>query len=831
MLSLFLDQLYSYFSKVFRKLFIILIFFIGYNSSIGQNLSGKVTDHNNQILPGSNIVIKETLDGTSTDKNGIYNLKIPPNRSIVIEVSFIGFYSEKIRIPMLKQGQVYSLNIQLNPKNKIINDVIVSDKESRKKSLSRIKTKHVTLIPGSNSDIETILKTLPGVSSANELSSQYSVRGGNFDENLVYVNGIEIYRPFLIHSGQQEGLSFINPNLVSNIEFSAGGFEAKYGDKMSSVLDITYKKPIEHKASIQSSLLGGSLHMEGIMLNNRLTYIMGARHKRNQYLLNSLDTRAEYNPQFSDFQTFINYRLKDNWNISFLGSISENKYQMIPENRDTEFGTLNEALKLRIYFEGQESDKYNTYFGAINTSILPNLKTELNFTLSAFQTIENESYDILGEYWLYQLENNLGSDNFGDVKFDRGVGKFIDHARNNLEARVINISHHGHLKTDKNTKIEWGINLKKEDINDNIREWTLIDSAGFTLPHPNDNIGDSLNTNQEILMSRFEKSETNLSSFRPASYLQFNKDIGNFSLNSGIRSSYWTINNELILSPRINIAFIPLWEKDIIFRGATGIYYQAPFYKEIRSLTESIRSKIKSQKATHFLIGSDYLFYKWGRPFKFISEIYYKNLENLIPYKVDNVRIEYLPEQTSNGYATGIDLKINGEFVTGIESWASLSVMQTKEDIENDSYENDEGNTIYPGFIPRPTDQRVNFSMFFQDYIPKNPNYKMPLNLIYGTGLPFGPPESEKHQDILRIPDYRRVDIGFSAVLKNENKFGNIKWLNYFKSIWLSAEVFNLIDIDNTVSYLWVSDVNGRQYAVPNYLTSRQLNFKLIINL
>ena len=332
-------------------------------------------------------------------------------------------------------------------------------------------------------------------------------------------------------------------------------------------------------------------------------------------------------------------------------------------------------------------------------------------------------------------------------------------------------------------------------------------------------------------MSRFETSETNLSSFRPASYLQFNKDIGNFSLNSGIRSSYWTINNELILSPRINIAFIPLWEKDIIFRGATGIYYQAPFYKEIRTLTESIRSKIKSQKATHFLIGSDYLFYKWGRPFKFISEIYYKNLENLIPYKVDNVRIEYLPEQTSNGYATGIDLKINGEFVTGIESWASLSVMQTKEDIENDSYVNEEGNTISPGFIPRPTDQRVNFSMFFQDYIPKNPNYKMHLNLIYGTGLPFGPPESEKHQDILRIPDYRRVDIGFSAVLKNENKFGNIKWLNYFKSIWLSAEVFNLIDIDNTVSYLWVSDVNGRQYAVPNYLTSRQLNFKLIINL
>ena len=398
------------------KYIYIIVFSILNSYASAQTLTGRITNTENKALTGTNIYIKGTSGGTSSNHKGEYSINIPRNRSVIIEAAFIGFKTESIRIPMLKKGQIYNLDIQLSETSKLIEDVIIKDKDSRKQAFSNIKPKHVKIIPGGLNGVETILKTLPGVSSANELSSQYSVRGGNFDENLVYVNGIEIYRPFLIHSGQQEGLSFINTDLVGNIIFSAGGFESKYGDKMSSVLDIQYKKPTENKSSINIGLLGGSAHFEGITKNNKLSYLIGLRHKTNKYLLNSMDTDAEYNPRFSDIQTFIEYQIKDNWKVNFLGSISENKYQMVPQTRDTEFGTLNEALKLRIYFEGQESDQYNTYFGAINTNISLNIKTNLSFTTSAFRTLEFENYDILGEYWLYQLENNLGSDNFGDVK-------------------------------------------------------------------------------------------------------------------------------------------------------------------------------------------------------------------------------------------------------------------------------------------------------------------------------------------------------------------------------------------------------------------------------
>ena len=380
--------------------------------------------------------------------------------------------------------------------------------------------------------------------------------------------------------------------------------------------------------------------------------------------------------------------------------------------------------------------------------------------------------------------------------------------------------------------MEWGVKLQQENIDDKIKEWTLIDSAGFTLPHPNDNIGGISDTNQEVLMTEFLKTELKLTSYRNSGYFQFNKEIGNFTLNAGTRASYWTFNEEFLLSPRVNVAYIPLWEKDVVFRAASGIYYQSPFYRELRDLQGNLNYDIEAQKSTHFVLGSDYLFYSWGRPFKLVSEVYYKDLQNLIPYKVENVRIKYLAENNSNGFATGIDLKINGEFVPGVESWASLSIMKTMEDIEGDFYVDDQtGETIYPGFIPRPTNQRVNFSMFFQDYLPGNPNYKMHLSMIYGTGLPFGPPQAEKYQDVLRMPDYRRVDIGFSAVLKAEDKKSRIPFLNKLNNMWISAEVFNLLDIDNTVSYLWVADVSGRQYAVPNYLTPRQINFKLIVGI
>jgi hypothetical protein len=804
--------------------FTLLLSVLGY----GQTISGLITDEENNILSAVNISVLGKSIGVISEDDGLYSLTIPANRSVVIGYSFIGYHIEKIRIPMLKKGQTYTLNIQLQSSSTLLDDVIVTDQKSRKKSFSRIKPKHVSVLPGNSGGIEAILKTLPGVSSANELSSQYSVRGGNFDENLVYVNGIEVYRPFLVRSGQQEGLSFVNTDMVGSIQFSAGGFEAKYGDKMSSVLDITYKRPRETAASLQLSMLGGSGHIEGTNKNGRLSYLIGARHKTSKYLFNAMDTKADYTPKFSDLQAFINYELNTDWQISFLGNISKNEYTMIPENRDTDFGTINEALKLRIYFEGQEVDKYETYFGALSTTYQPSTELNLQFTTSAFQTFEQENFDILGEYWLYQLENNLGSDEFGDVAFDRGVGKYINHARNSLNARVLNFSHKGNYNKEA-IKVDWGFRMQKEEIEDKISEWNLIDSAFFNFPHPADSIGNpTSNPNQQIVMSELLKTQINLSSYRNSGYMQVSKDIGNLTINAGTRGSYWTYNEELLMSPRASLAYAPIWEKDVVFRAASGIYYQSPFYKELRTPEGTLNSNIKAQKSTHYVLAADYLFYKWGRPFKWITEVYYKDLENLIPYKVDNVRIQYLANDLSNGYATGIDIKVNGEFVPGVESWASLSVMKTAEDIVGDTKIDANGNTVEAGFIPRPTDQRVNFSMFFQDYIPGKPKYKMHLNLIYGTGLPFGPPNGEKYQDVLRIPNYRRVDIGFSAVLKAADKKSKLKWLNTFNSIWVSAEVFNLLDINNTVSYLWVADVSGREYAVPNYLTARQLNAKLI---
>ena len=809
------------------RLIIYLIFFNVYYT-YAQTISGTITDEKNNIISAVNISILNQSNGTTSDENGYYILSVPTNRSVIVNFSFIGYEIEKIRLPSLKRDQNYKLDIRLKSSTTLLEDIIITDKQSRKESFNKIKPRHVSIIPGSVGGVEAILKTLPGVSSANELSAQYSVRGGNFDENLVYVNGIEVYRPFLIRSGQQEGLSFVNTDMVSNILFSAGGFEAKYGDKMSSVLDIRYKKPIKNKASIKLGLLGGSAHFEGLNNNRRFSYILGIRNKSNQYLLNSLDTEADYQPRFTDIQTLLNYKLNTNWDISFLANISSNEYKMIPNDRETEFGTVNEALKLRIYFEGQELDKYETYFGAISSKYQPNTKLNLQFTSSIFRTFEQENFDIIGEYWLYQLDNNLGSEDFGDIAFDRGVGKYINHARNNLNATVSNLSHDGSYNNES-IFFNWGIKLQKEEIDDNISEWQLIDSAFFNYPHPNDNIGGDSDPNQEIILNELLKTQINLVSYRNSGYVQVSKDIKNISLKVGTRGSYWSFNEEFIMSPRLSFAYAPFWEKDVVFRAATGIYYQSPFYKELRNTSGELNYNIKSQKSVHYVIGSDYLFYNWGRPFKWITEIYYKKLENLIPYKVDNVRIQYLSNELSDGYATGIDMKINGEFVPGVESWASLSIMKTEEDIVGDTKLNTSGNEVEVGYIPRPTDQRVNFSMFFQDYIPGNPNYKMHLNFIYGTGLSFGPPKSEKFQDILRIPDYRRVDIGFSAVIKEEAEKSRFKFLNLFNSIWISAELFNLLDINNTVSYLWISDINGREYAVPNYLTSRQINTKFIM--
>ena len=808
-----------------KRLLLILLCTFCFQSW-AQNVVGNVS-HMGETIEGVNVSIIGSSIGTSTNKEGKYSLAVSANRKQSIAFSYIGFNTEKIELPMLKKGQDYMLNIELNTKHIDIDDVNVEDEQIRNSTFDKVNSKHISILPTSNGGVEGLIKTLPGVSSSNELSSQYNVRGGNFDENLVYVNGIEVYRPFLIRSGQQEGLSFVNSDLVNSIKFSAGGFAAQYGDKMSSVLDITYKKPTEFGGSATMSLLGANLHIEGVNKSKRFSYLVGARKKSTKYVLNSLDTQGEYNPNFSDIQTYLNYTLNNKWSISYLGNYSKNTYHHIPQNRETRFGTISVPLEVRIFFEGQEIDEYETFFNAINISCRSTENTNLNFTASTFRTYEKETFDILGQYWLYELENDLGSENFGEATFNRGVGTHLNHARNYLRASVHSLQHSG-LYTKDDLEFRWGLKTQSERIQDVLNEWTLIDSAGFSLPHPADYLAEELQEPESFDLEDVLKTEASLNSYRHTAYMQLQQTIERLTLNAGVRGSYWDLNEEYLVSPRASIAYRPLWDKDIVFRASSGVYYQSPFYRELRDLEGQLNRDLKAQKSTHFIIGSDYNFNIWQRPFKLVSEIYYKNLDNLIPYEIENVRIRYYAENSASGYAKGLDIRLNGEFVKGMESWASLSIMKTAADIENDYYIDDNGTIREIGYYARPADQRVNFSLFFQDYLPKMPHFKMHLNLVYGSGFPLRAPDTYKGEYDFRMPDYKRIDIGFSIVLKKEGEKKKVfNPLNFSKTSWISLEAFNLLDIDNTVSYLWIQDVSGTQFAVPNYLTSRQLNLKL----
>ncbi len=843
------------------KYFIFCIFFLSIFSIFGQNkgsIYGVVTDEINRPLESVNI---GTLNlskqiGAITNKDGEYKFDVPLNIDVVIAFSYVGYKTEKIIVRLTSEGKK-EFNIILKIKSTDIVGAEIKGRKIREVGLTRIDPKDVKVIPSPSMGIESILKTIgTGVSSSNELSSQYSVRGGNYDENLVYVNDIEIYRPFLVRSGQQEGLSFANSDLVSSITFSAGGFDAKYGDKMSSVLDIKYKEPKEFASSVALSLLGGSVHVEGCSDNHRLTYLFGVRQKSNQYLLQSLETQGEYKPSFTDFQTYMTYDVTENLEIGFLGNYARNSYQVIPENRETEFGTINEALRLTIYFDGQEVDKFETIMGAFTSTYRPNKKLKLKFITSCFNTYESETFDTQGQYWLDELENDFGKDEFGNVKANRGVGTYLHHARNLLNATVFNVEHIGSYRNEKNY-LQWGVKFQSEMISDELSEWKMLDSAGYSLPHAQDNIGNlvpGMNTNNAIRLQEVIKASFDTTSNRYSGFIQNKWNLDgektDFNITAGLRANYWDLNDQFLLSPRATILYKPDWKKDISLRFSTGLYYQPPFYKELRNFEGKINTDIKAQSSLHFVLAGEWNFLAWYRPFVFITEVYYKYLDNLIPYEIDNVRIRYYAENNAHGYATGIDLKINGEFVKGVESWASLSIMQTQEDIEDDfyyDYYNQSGEKIIygysydavavdsirnePGYIPRPTDQRVNFSLFFQDYLPRNPTFKMHLNLVYGSRLPFGPPTHERYKATLRIPPYRRVDIGFSKQLKSkETKTRAKSPLRFFNSIWVSLEVFNLLQVNNTVSYIWITDVNNRMYAVPNYLSPRLLNFKVLVD-
>ena len=833
--------------------YILLSFFTAFSFvSFSQTTAivfGKITDSENQPIEDVSVsIFGSAIAPVFTNSKGEFRYDIPANADVVIVFNNINF-TQSQKTVRLSPGEKSDISKQMASKVLTTGIVEVTD-QNRFKELTRLDPINITHIPTASEDFNAILFTLPGVSSRNELSSSYSVRGGNFDENLVYVNGIEVYRPFLTRSGQQEGLSFINPDLVSSVLFSAGGFEAKYGDKMSSVLDVQYRKPSKFAGTVSGSLLGSNLHLEGVSKNLRFTWLFGARYKTNKYLLSKTDTKGDYKPFFADVQLYTTYDLNTNWELDFLGNFASNKYQFIPQDRETDFGTVTQALRLKIYFDGQEIDQFNTMLGALSTTYHSNNdKLNLKFIGSGFKSKESEAMDIQGQYFIGDLETDFGKPSFGQEISERGVGTHIDHTRTYLTAYVFSGEHKGSY-TQGNKQLLWGAKYSNEIISDSQSEWNYIDSAGFSIPNPS---GPILNP-QPIVLQNVIKQNINISSNRISGYgegvwSKETKDTSQLSATLGVRANYWDLNKQALVGPRGTFGIKPNWKRDFLFKFSSGYYYQPPFFHELVAPDGTLNTNVKAQTSIHFVLSSDYNFKAWRRPFKFVAEAYYKYLDNLIPYEVDNVKITYSAKNDAKGYATGIDMKINGEFVKGLESWASLSVMETQEDIKDDfyyEYFNSDGQKIIPGYttnnkktdsvkfepgyIPRPTDQRVTFGLFFQDNMPKYPDLKMHLNLLFGTGVPFGPPGSQPYQQVLRMPAYRRVDIGFSYQVLKDTRTVKPKSIGRFlKSVWVSLEVFNLLGTNNTVSYIWVEDVTSRQYAVPNYLTQRQLNFRMIV--
>jgi hypothetical protein len=622
-------------------------------------------------------------------------------------------------------------------------------------------------------------------------------------------------------------LSFINPDMVSSVQFSAGGFDASYGDKMSSVLDVNYKEPSKFGGSVSASLLGGTLHFEGADKERKFTYISGIRYKTNQYLLGSLDTKGEYKPRFLDFQTYLKYRFSSKFDISFLGNISQNEYAFIPVTRETSFGTINTALNLKVFYDGNEVDKYLSNFGAVTTSFHPNDRLNLKFILAAYNAQEQETYDIQGQYLINELDNTAGSATFGDSIKNIGVGTFLNHARNFLTLNVWSISHAGSFSIDGH-KLKWGAKFQQEYVTDKLSEWQMIDSSGYTIPF----------SDSSLALYDVIKSNNRLTPFRISGYLQDTKEFklenGTLYVSAGLRANYFSLNRQAFVNPRFSIAWDPKWEIDILFRFSTGLYFQPPFYKELRDPNGNINTNLLAQRSYHILAGADYIFRLWDRTFKLTSEAYFKYMDDLVPYKIDNVRVIYLAQNIARGFATGMDFKINGEFVEGTESWASLSLMRSMEDIKGDYYFNSLGEKVNIGYYPRPTDQLFNFSLFFQDYIPNNPSYRINLYFLFGSRLPFSPPNTDRYDLTYRMPAYKRVDIGFSKVIKDENTLSRFKMWNPFKTVLITGEIFNLFGVNNIISYLWIKTVSNLQqmpgmFAVPNYLTSRRFNIRLTL--
>ena len=791
-------------------------------------LRGILLDELNTPIENANISANNV--GTTSNSNGFYSLKIPANKEVSVVFSHVSHKSVRV-VFKLKNGQEFEFNPILKIEVEQIETVVITGtKRSDFEGVTTISPQIIRTIKGAQPGVENLLKTLAGVNISNELSTQYSVRGGNFDENLVYVNGIEVYRPFLVRSGQQEGLSFVNTDMVQDLQFSAGGFQAKYGDKLSSVLDITYRKPTEFGVRADFSLLGGSITAEGVSKNNKLSALVGLRYRDNTLLVDAKETQTNYEPQFFDAQTYLNYKISSKFDLSFLGNISSNSYNYAPKTRQTNFGTLQNPIALLVFYEGQEEDKYNTYFGALKGSYQVNENLSLQLITSSFHTTEQEYFDILAQYRLGEVNSNIGDENLGEVEFSEGIGGQINHARNDLDALITTVEHRGDFKKNKN-HFQWSIKYTNEDIRDRVVEWEVIDSAGFSINPPNlDQFDNQPYTPNTGPLAPYENTRARNATTveRLQAFAQWSKrsTLGSNEVfyNFGIRTHQWNVSGQninskqqLVFSPRAQFSIKPNGKKDMLYRLSGGMYYQPPFYRELRDVNGAVNSNVKAQRSVHIVAGHEYSFQLWNRPFKLISEAYYKQLSNVNPYTVENVRIRYAANNDAKAYAYGLDVRLNGEFVAGTESWFSFGYLKTEEAIEGRN------------FIARPMDQRLKFGVLFQDYVPKLPNMKMYLNLVYNTGVPGGSPSyADVYSYQNRLPDYKRADIGMSYGIisaKNRVKSG---WKKYFKELAVGIEIYNIFDVQNSITNTWVRDVySKRQYSIPNYLTPRVFNVRL----
>lgn len=817
--------------KRIHLLLTALLFFVSALSfSQSAIVRGIILDENNTPIEGVNIKASSG-QGATTNINGFYELKIDANKEVTIVFTHLAHKRVEVKFN-LKNGSEFEYNPVLKTDVEQIAAVVINTNTRQNvDGVTSISSQVIRTIKGAQPGVENILKTLPGVNNSNELSTQYSVRGGNFDENLVYVNDIEIYRPFLVRSGNQEGLSFVNTDLVQNVDFSAGGFQARFGDKLSSVLDITYKNPIKFGINADVSLLGGSISAETVSKDSKFSSVTGVRYRDNSLILNNLETNGNVEPVFADAQTFLTYRFSDKFHLIFLGNISFNQYNFRPEDRQTNFGTLQDPIALLVLFEGQERTEYQTYFGALKANYFLNDKTTLKLIASTYQATEQEYFDIFAQYRLGQPNTNIGDENLGEVEFTEGIGSQLTRARNDLDALIFNLEHRGDYKVNDNSTIEWSVKYTHEDIRDRLVESEFIDSAGFSVRPP---IINQPNFQPEIPFSGPLVAFQNIRAFndvnidRLQTFAQYstNTTLGEHDVfyNIGLRTHSWTIGGEgitsktqTVFSPRGQFAIKPNWDKDMLFRVAGGIYNQPPFYRELRDSSGIVRPNVKAQKSFHIVLGNEYSFEMWERPFKLVSEVYYKGLTDVNPYTLENVRIRYRANNNAVAYAYGLDLRLNGEFVPGTESWFSFSYLKTEENIDN------------RGYISRPTDQRLKFGILFQDYVPNIPDLKMYLNLVYNTGVPGGSPSYADPYDFqLRLRDYRRADLGISYVLVNPDKTYNARWKNAFKSLSLGFEIYNMFDNQNAITNTWIRDVSSqRQFATPNFLTPRVANLRL----